>query len=248
MLTGRSLHATLTDWRLVMLNLVQPVVILVLFTQVFGSLASGASFPAGVDYIEFLMPAILVNTALQSSIQSGVGLVDDMKNGVLNRLRSLPIRPSSILVARSISDLVRTGFQLVVIHTLASALFGYYPATGFPGVLISLSLALVVGWGITWVFLALGTWMRNAEVMQSVSVLTMFPLMFASSAYVPIADMPAWLGAVATVNPLTYAVDATRAVALGLPGGGSALLATAISLVIAGISGVIATTGFRRPQ
>ncbi|ASO20661.1 ABC-2 type transport system permease protein [Actinoalloteichus hoggarensis] len=247
-LTGRSLRASLGDHRVVTLNVIQPMVILVLFTQVFGSLANSASFPAGVDYIDFLMPAILVNTSMQCSIQSGVGLVDDMRNGMLNRLRSMPIRSGSILVARSVSDLTRTAFQLLVIYVLAIVFFGYLPVTGAVGVVGTLGLALVVGWGMSWVFLALGAWLRNAELMQSISVLTMIPLMFVSSAYVPIADLPGWLAAVATVNPLTYAVDAARAVSLDLPGVGAVLAATAISLVIAVLGAVFAVAGFRRPR
>jgi ABC-2 type transport system permease protein len=246
-LTARSLRALAADPRMVVMSLLQPVIMLVLFTQVFGGAVGAGALPGGLTYVDFLMPAILVNTAMQSAIQAGVGLVTDMKNGVLARFRSLPIHFGSILVARSLSDLVRTGLQLVIMLVLATAAFGFAPAGGVLGVVAALALALLVGWGLTWVFLAIGAWLRNAETMQGVSFLVMFPLMFASSAYVPVAHLPAWLRAVANVNPLTHAVDAARSLALGTPVGGAALGAVITALALAGVGAWVANRGFRRP-
>src|SRR5207249_288936 len=151
---------------------------------------------------------ILVTTGIGASLQSGIGLITDTKNGVLARFRSLPIRLSTVLVARSLSDLVRTAIQLVILLVFAAILFGFNPAGGFVGVAAALLLALTVSWALTWVFLAIAAWLRNEEAMQTVGFLAMFPLMFASSAFVPLASLPTWLKVVATINPLTYAVDA----------------------------------------
>ncbi|WNV83196.1 ABC transporter permease [Umezawaea sp. Da 62-37] len=245
-LTQRSLRAVVSDPRIVIFSVLQPLIMLTLFSQIFSSIANTPGFPQGVAYIDFLMPAILVNTAMQSALQAGVGLVTDMKNGVLARFRSLPIQPSSVLIARSLSDLVRSAFQLLVMIAFAVLIFGFSPAGGFFGVAAALALALIVGWGLGWVFLAIAAWVRNAELMQTVGFLAIFPLMFASSAYVPVTGLPGWLQAIANVNPLTHAVNAARGLALDQPVTG-AVAAIAISLGIAAVGGALAVKGFRKP-
>jgi ABC-2 type transport system permease protein len=246
-LTTRSLRAIVRDPKMIVFSLLQPLVMLVLFSQIFASIARTPGFPAGVSYINYLMPAILVNTAMGSAVQSGVGLVNDMKNGVLARFRSLPIRMSSVLVARSLSDVVRTGIQLILMLIFAALLFGFAPPGGMLGIMAAWALGLVVGWGLGWIFIAAGAWLRNAEVMQMVGFLLMFPLMFASSAYVPVNSLPGWLQGVAHVNPMTYAVNASRDLALSLPVGSGVVAALATSIGIAVIGATLAVRGFRKP-
>ncbi|HEX3786735.1 MAG TPA: ABC transporter permease [Pseudonocardiaceae bacterium] len=246
-LTGRSLRAIIRDPRMVIFALLQPLVMLALFSQIFSSIARTPGFPAGVSYIDYLMPAILVNTSMGSAIQSGVGLVNDMKNGVLARFRSLPIRLSSVLVARSLSDVVRTGVQMIIMLIFATVLFGFSPAGGLPGIAAAWALGLVLGWSLGWIFLAVASWLRNAEIMQMVGFLLMFPLMFASSAYVPISGLPGWLQAVAHVNPMTSVVNAARSLSLATPVGAGVIGALATSLVLAAIGATFAVLGFRRP-
>jgi ABC-2 type transport system permease protein len=246
-LTDRSLRALIREPQLVVFGLMQPVILLFLFTQVFANLLMTPHFPQGISYVDYLVPAVLIDNAVQSSLQSGVGLVEDLKNGVVSRLRSLPIQPASLLIARSLSDLCRSAVQIVLILVLAIALLGYTPKGGITGILISIGLTLVVSWALGWVFLAVGTWIRKAEPMQTINGIALFPLMFASSAYVPVADLPTWLQIVARANPLTYAVDATRAVALGIPGSTALAPAVVISLVIVVVSFGFAVLGFRRP-
>ncbi|MFD1145696.1 ABC transporter permease [Saccharothrix hoggarensis] len=245
-LTQRSLRTLVSDPRMIVFSVLQPLIMLTLFSQIFAGIAQTPGFPQGVAYIDFLMPAILVNTAMQSALQAGVGLVTDMKNGVLARFRSLPIRLGSVLVARSLSDLVRTASQLLLMLVFAVVVFGFSPAGGFVGVMAALALALAVGWGIGWIFLAIAAWLRNAELMQTVGFLAMFPLMFASSAYVPISGLPGWLQAVANVNPLTFAVDAARALALDHPVTG-VVGALVTSAALAAVGWVAAVRGYRRP-
>lgn len=246
-LTGRSLRAIVRDPRMIVFSLLQPLVMLLLFSQIFSSIAHTPGFPTGVSYINYLMPAILVNTAMGSAVQSGVGLVSDMKNGVLARFRSLPIRLGSVLFARSLSDVVRTGIQLIIMVIFAVLLFGFSPAGGVLGVLGAWALGLIVGWGLGWVFIAAAAWLRNAEVMQMVGFLLMFPLMFASSAYVPISGLPGWLQVVAHVNPMTYAVNAARDLSLAQPVGTGVISAIATSGALAIIGALAAIRGFRRP-
>lgn len=247
-LTGRSLSALVKDPRLIIFSLLQPLIMLALFSQVFGKAMMGSVATQGGSYINYLLPAILVTTGIGSSLQSGVGLITDMKNGVLNRFRSLPIRLGSVLLARSLADLVRTAVQLVVLVLAATLLFDFAPAGGFPGVLSALVLSLLVTWSLTWVFLAIAAWVRKEEVMQSVGFIAMFPLMFASSAFVPIEALPTWLQVVAKVNPLTYAVDASRDLSLALPVGTGVFSAIATSALLCVLGVAFALRGFRRPM
>ncbi|MBA8823726.1 ABC-2 type transport system permease protein [Saccharopolyspora lacisalsi] len=246
-LTGRSLRAVLADPRIVIFSLLQPLIMLTLFSQVFGKALMGSISTAGGGYINYLMPAILVTSGIGAALQSGVGLITDMKNGVLARFRSLPIRMGAVLLGRSLADLVRTAVQLVVLLLAAVVLFGFSPAAGLVGTFGALLLALLVSWSLTWVFLAIASWVRKEEVMQSIGFLAMFPLMFASSAFVPLDALPTWLRVVATINPLTYAVDASRDLSLALPTGTGVISALATSALLLVIGAVFAIRGFRRP-
>ncbi|MEB3370814.1 ABC transporter permease [Saccharopolyspora mangrovi] len=246
-LTGRSLRAVVKDPRVVVFSLLQPLIMLVLFSQVFGNAMLGNVADQGGSYINYLMPAILVTTGIGAAMQSGVGLVTDLKNGVIARFRALPIGMSSVLIARSLSDLARTAVQLIVLLSVASLLFGFEPAGGIGGTLGAFGLALFVSWSLSWIFLALGAWLRKEEVMQSIGFLAMFPLMFASSAFVPVQALPDWLSVVAKINPLTYAVDASRNLSLALPTGTGVISALATSALLCALGIAIAVRGFRRP-
>ncbi len=112
----------------------------------------------------------------------------------------------------------------------------------------AIGLAVLVGWGLSWVFVAIATWQRKPETMQAVSFIVMFPLMFGSSAYVPLAAMPAWMRVVATNNPLTYAIDATRGLALGQPAGAALLPAVALVALSALVGAAAAARNVRRAR
>lgn len=246
-LTMRSLRAIVRDPRMLFFSLLQPLVMLTLFSQIFSSIAKTPGFPAGVNYIDYLMPAILVTTGLGSALSSGAGLITDMKNGVVSRLRAMPVHHASILLARSLSDVVRTGLQLVIMLLFAALVFGFDPAGGMGGIVEAWVLALFVSWGLQWLFMAVASWLRNAELMQTAGFLLMFPLMFGSSAYVPLAGLPGWVRAIAKVNPLTYAIDAARALSLGGAVGTGVLWAVVASAALGVIGVVCAVLGFRKP-
>ncbi|MCK1796999.1 ABC transporter permease [Streptomyces sp. XM4193] len=246
-LTGRSLRAMVTDPGIVLFGLIQPIVILFVLTQVFSKMGMPPNFPEGVSYLDYVLPAILVDNAAQSAMQSGVGLVEDQKNGMVARLRSLPVHPGALLVARSLVGLVRSAVQVLVIMVLAMTVLGYSPHGGLAELALSAGLTLFISFSLGWAFIAAGAWLRRAEPLQNLALIFIFPLMFASSAYVPVADLPTWLQVVANVNPLTYAIDATRALALDMPGLDHAFPAVAICVVITVVGAVAALRGFRRP-
>ncbi|MGH3719991.1 MAG: ABC transporter permease [Pseudonocardiaceae bacterium] len=244
-LTGRALRR-LHDPRLIVLSLLQPLITLALFSQVFRGIANSPGFPPGVNYIDYLLPAILVTTGSQSAMSSGTGLATDLRNGALARFRTLPISMTSLLVARSLFDLVRNAIQLIAL-ILAALLFGYAPAGGIGGTMLALLIGLVVGVGLSWVFIALASWVRNVELMQMIGLMVIFPLMFASSAFVPTAGLPPWLRVIAAINPLSYAVDAARGWALADPALGATVSALLASVALIAGAAVVASRGVRRP-
>ncbi|GII96415.1 transport permease protein [Sinosporangium siamense] len=246
-LTGRSLRSLAVDPGVILFGLLQPVIILFVLTQVFSKMGPPPHFPKGISYLDFVLPAVLVDNAIQSAVQSGIGLVDDMKNGIVPRLRNLPIAQSSLLVARSMVNLVRSAVQALVIMVLALTLLGYSPRGGAAQVVGSVALTLFISWALGWAFIAAGAWLRRAEPMQNLALIAVLPMLFASSAYVPVADLPPWLAAVAQVNPLTHAIDATRALALGVPGVEAVAPALLVGGGIAVVGAVLAVMGFRRP-
>jgi ABC-2 type transport system permease protein len=247
-LTGRSLRALVLQPRVIVTSVLTPLLMLVVFSQVFASVAGTANFPRGVAYIDFLLPAVLVNTAMQSALQTGIALTHEMRDGIITRLRSLPVWPGSILLGRSLAELLRGALRLALLLILATLLFGFRPPGGPPGVLAATLLALLVGGGLGWIFIALACWMRDLELMQNMSGLVTFVLMFGSNAFVPLPNLPGWLQVVARINPMTYGIEAARDLTLAHPPGTGAVLALAAAIAVAIVAATIAIRGFQRAR
>jgi ABC-2 type transport system permease protein len=231
-LTLRSLRIVFGDVRLVFFGLLQPIVLLVLFSQVFKGIGSLPSIALYHGYINFLMPATLINVAMTTAMSSGAGLLAEIYTGFVGRLRTMPIVLSSVLVARTLADAVRLAAQVVVTTVIAIVFLGFRPS-GFLAMAEASALAVLVGWGLAWVFVAIATWQRKLETMQTMS-------------FIPPAAMPTWIRLVATANPLTYAISATRSLALGQPLGLSLLMVIGFVTASALIGGVAAARNFRR--
>jgi ABC-2 type transport system permease protein len=244
-LAGRSLRG-LRDPRAIVVGLLQPLVMLLLFSQVFSRAVSATGLSGSGAYLQYLMPAALVTTSAGSALGSGGWLVFERNSGVFTRLRAMPIRISSILVARSVSDLVRTGLQLMAMLAVAMIVLGYRPSGGPLSLLGAWVVSMAVGCGFSWLFLAVSCWVRNVEIMQGIGFLVMFPLTFTSSAYVPVSELPRLLGWLARVNPITYAVDATRSMTSTAPAAGPVTKAFLISAAFTGLGMAFAVKGFRR--
>jgi ABC-2 type transport system permease protein len=247
-LSGRALRPVFLDPLRVFFSLLQPVVLLLLFSQVFRSMADTPLFPKGVSYIDFLVPAILCTTATTIATQAGMGMTGELKNGVLARFRSMPMRPVSVLIARSVADLGRGVLELTVMLVLAMLVFGYSPAGGPLGAVGALLLALAIGWSLGWIFLATAIWMRGSESLQTLAMLVVVLLQFASSAYVPVEALPGYIQAVARVNPLSYGITASRDLALGNPVGSDLWITLLTCACIAVVAASLAVRGFKRPN
>lgn len=199
-------------------SLIQPMIWLLLFGQIFNRITQlpGAAHAFGdISYFQFFMPAVLLQTVLFGAGQAGIGILSDMDSGFLDKLLTTPIHRVAILLGRVLGDLTRLVAQGVVIVLLAW-IFGQaqtprvHYAYGLPGVLGALGIALLFGMGLSGlnIFVALRT--RNTESTFLISNFLTLPLLFTSSAQLPLELLPHWLQHAARFNPVTYAVNAMR--------------------------------------
>ncbi|MBI4049252.1 MAG: ABC transporter permease [Candidatus Doudnabacteria bacterium] len=208
-ISDRNLLRYLRVPQLVVFSTIQPVIFLLLFAYVFG----GAIKVPGFDYINFLIPGIFIQTAIFGSMMTGVGLADDLSQGMIDRFRSLPIARSAVLAGRIIADTIRNTFVLILM-TGVGYLIGFRFGGNVGTAVLSLLIALFLGFAFSWIAAAIGLAVKNTETAQVAGFIWVFPLMFASSLFVPIETMPKMLKAAAGVSPITLAVDAVRALAL----------------------------------
>ena len=240
---GRAAQDTNTVlWRDTVRTLRQPdllafavtmgVFFLVLFNYVFGgSIGAGA----GVDYLRFLVPGVLVITALQGAQQTSLGLAADLTEGVTDRFRSLPMSQVAVITGRTIADAVRNIAGLVLV-ALISLLMGYRFAS-LAGAVAAIGLATAIGYGFSWLGAAIAAKVRQPDMVGMLSMFWLFPLMLASTAFAPAETMPGWLQPFVTYQPISAASDAVRGLANGTPAGGDILLSlgwTALLLAVFG--------------
>ncbi|MDQ4149016.1 MAG: ABC transporter permease [Actinomycetota bacterium] len=209
---GRNLTTIRRVPQLLVFTLIQPVIFVVLFRYVMG----GAIRVPGVSYVNYLIPGVFVQAVTFGSIQTAIGLAADLKSGLLERFRSLPMARSALLSGRTIADLVRLTFVVSVI-TGVGFLLGFRVQTGPLPFIAGLLLVLLFAYTLSWVFALVGLTVGDPESAQAASFPVMFPLVFASSAFVPVASMPWWLQGFAEHQPVSVTASAVRALALGGP-------------------------------
>ena len=208
-------------------NLVNPVILLIFMGGAFQGLM-GDSIVGG--YRSYLMAGILALTAFGNSMAGGIALLFDKENGFLLRLMSAPISRGSILVGRFLAININTLVQCLIILILGR-LFGVRIATGVNGILALLLISMLLGFGVTVISLILAFSLENHGDFFAVMGVTVLPLTFLSSAFVPLDSMPAWMRTLAWVNPVTYAVDGMRSLILS-GWNGPSLLRMVMVLVI----------------
>lgn len=196
--------------QLLIFNTVLYVVLLLLFNYVFG----GAIQTGGVKYIQYLLPGFLVQTVVFGSTQTSVGIAEDLSKGMIDRYRSLPIARSAFFNGRIIADALRYTMILLLMVALGSAI-GFRFENGVAPAIAAVLLTILFGLSLTWLAVFIGISSRDVETAQVAGFVWVFPLVFASSLFVPIETMPGWLQAFAKVNPVTTVVDTTRALCLG---------------------------------
>src|SRR5207249_9071245 len=224
--------------QLLVFSTIQPVIFVLMFRYVFG----GAITVPGVSYVDYLMPGIFVQTVVFGSMAAAIGLATDLKSGLLERFRSLPMSRSAVLTGRTLADLVRNVFVVALMVGVGFAV-GFRIHGGVPALLLGVFLVLLFGYVMSWVFATVGLAVGDPETAQAAAFPVLAPLVFASSAFVPVSSMPSWLQVFARHQPVSVTVSAVRDLVLGTPATSDVLQALAW---MAGIVLVFAPLAVRR--
>jgi ABC-2 type transport system permease protein len=245
-LVGRNVRKTARVPALLTFSLAMPLLMLLLFSQVFRAVEDSPSFPAGVSYIDFLLPAALAVAVTMNASNSGVAIAIDLSTGVVDRIRSLPIKGWTVLAARSVTDTALSAVQMALVTAVAAVVLGFRFQGNLAEAAGMFAVLLVFSWSATWLFEAVGAWLRDPETAQMTGMMLMMPLMFASAAFAPVDTFPTALEWFASVNPLSLSVEAARGFALGYPNGADVARAFAADLVMAAVGFVAASRAYRR--
>lgn len=181
----------------------------VMYVIVFGFLFGSAMQVEGGNYREYIMAGIFAQVMLANLQTTAVGVVDDLRNGLVDRFRSLPMSRYAVLVGRTVSDLMLSAVAIVVM-SLVGYLIGWRVNTGVGDIVAAFGILLLLGLGSAWLGALLGLSLRNVEAVSAVMSMVMMPLTFLSSAFIPLSGLPDWLRAIAVWNPLSAVVGALR--------------------------------------
>lgn len=240
-ITQRNLLAVMRVPAAIVFVILQPVMFVLLFRYVFG----GAITVTGEDYVNFLIPGILVQTTIFGAVGTAIGLAEDLARGLIERFRALPMARMAVLAGRTLSDLVRNVVILIVI-TLIGFAVGFRPHGGvlpyIQGSLLMLFFSFCLSWGFAFIGLAA----PNSETAQAMTFPLIFPITFASSIFVPVETMPGWLQAFANNQPVSQAAKAVRGLMLGVPHGNATWITLAYGLGFLAILAPVATRRYRR--
>jgi ABC transporter DrrB family efflux protein len=212
-ITKRNLLTYIRKPDLLVFSTIQPVMFVLLFVFVWGG-AMKRSLPPTISYVNFLMPGIFVQTAIFAALQTGVGLADDLQKGLIDRFRSLPMARSAVLAGRTAADTVVIVFQVILMF-LVAYLVGYRLHASLMHALLGFVGVISVGYAFTWIAAFAGLSLKTVEAVQAATFTLVFPIVFASSAFVPDANFPGWLQAWSHVNPVSIWAQTLRVLTLG---------------------------------
>ncbi|HEX2578495.1 MAG TPA: ABC transporter permease [Aquihabitans sp.] len=196
--------------QLLVFTFVQPIMFVLPFRYVFG----GTIQVPNVAYVDYLMPGIFGQIVVFGATATAIGLAEDMGSGIIERFRSLPMVRTAVLAGRTGADLLRNA-GVVVVMLIVGLAVGFRPDGGVLGVLAGSVLVLAFAFALSWIMAWVGLKVANAEAAQAVSFPLLFPLTFASAAFVPVNSMPGWLQVFAAHQPVTVVVNAARGLMLG---------------------------------
>ena len=209
-MAGRNLRRLMRQPEQVVFNLVSPIMFTLLFRYVFGGAISGLH---GVNYVNYLVPGIAVQTVLFSAGVTGFALADDLQKGFINRLRSLPMARSAVFGGRVAADTLNNAFGLLILLITGFAV-GFRPASAL-GLLLAALLLLLFALAVSLGYALVGLSVRSPEAVNAATFPIIFPLTFASSAFVPLSTMPSWLRGFATHQPVSVVINAARSLIFG---------------------------------
>ena len=220
---------------------IQPVMFVLLFVYVFG----GAIRTPGFDYVDFLMPGIIVQSIAFGGFVTALGLSEDVQKGLIDRFRSLPMSRAAVLAGRTFSDVVLNCLSLVVLLAVGFAAgFNFIDASAGE-IVLGIVLLLLLGYAFSWVFALVGLFSSTPETANSIGFTLIFPLTFASSVFVPAESMPNGLRQFAEVNPFTTVSDAMRSLWLGTPANTDVWMAFVWCVVLIAIFAPLAVARYR---
>lgn len=220
---------------------ITPVMFVVMFTYIFGGAIAGSTG----QYLDYLLPGILVMSVLFTTVYSGVALNTDLTKGVVDRFRSLPIWRPAPLVGSMVGDTVRYLVAGTVIILLGVAL-GYRPRGGVAGTLAALGLVVVFAFGLSWVFTTIGLLMRSPSAVMNTGFMAMFPLTFLSNVFVRPATLPAALKAFVDANPISILATASRGLMGGRADAGPILIVLAVAVALTTVFAPLTTRLYRK--
>ena len=221
---------------------IQPIIFVLLFVYVFGG---AIQTPGYDDYVDFLMPGIIVQTMSFGGFVTAIGLSDDLRKGLIDRFRSLPMARSAVLGGRTLADVATNSVSLVVM-VCVGLLIGFNFSSSPLEVIAGFGLLLLFGYAFSWVFAFVALISKSPEGAQTLGFLVIFPLTFASSAFVPPESMPAAVEAFAKANPFSTIVDAARALFVGAPAGNDVWAAVLWSLGLIVVFATLSVHRYRR--
>lgn len=244
-ITWRNLVAMRRVPQVLVFSFVQPIIFVLMFRYVFGgAISPGAQF-VGVPYVDFLMPGIFVQTITFASIQTGVGMAEDISKGLIERFRSLPMARSAVLGGRTVADLVRNVFVFLTMVAVGFAV-GFRVHTNPAAFVLALLILLFFSFALSWIFSTVGLALKNAEAAQAAAFPIMAPMVFASSAFVPLSSQPGWLQVFSAHQPVTLTVNAIRALCVGGPTVGPVVQSILWSIGIIAVFAPLAVRKYRQ--
>lgn len=222
---------------------VQPIMFMLLFGFVFG----GAINTGEGNYINFLVAGILIQTAAFGATTTAYSVAVDLKNGIIDRFKSLPMNSSAVLTGHVVADLARN-IASSTIMIIVAFFMGFDPAATFGDWLLIFAIVLLFTFAVSWLSAIMGLLSKSLEAVQWMSFLIVFPLTFASAAFVPTETMPTALRIFAENQPVTHVIEAIRALMLGTPVGNHVILSVSWCLCILIVSVPVASHLFRKRQ
>lgn len=222
----------------------QPIMFLILFSAVFGG-AIALALPPGVSYLSFLMAGIIVQTVAFGSTTTAIAITNDMQKGIVDRFRSLPMSNGAVLNGHVVSDLFRNTISTVVM-LVTGLIFGFRSSASFLDWLAIAGILLLFTFSFSWLMAIMGVVAKSVEGVQWLSFVIIFPLTFASSAFVPLDSMNQYIKVFAEYQPITQVIEAVRALMLGTPVGNHAYWAIFWCIIMLLVAIPTATILFKR--
>jgi len=221
---------------------VQPVMFVLLFVYVFG----GAISTPGFDYVDFLMPGIIVQSIAFGGFVTALGLSEDVQKGLIDRFRSLPMSRAAVLLGRTTSDIPLNCLSLVVLLTVGFLAGFNFQDTTAGQIVLGIVILLCLGYAFSWIFALVGLYSSTPETANSIGFTAIFPLTFASSVFVPAETMPDGLRQFAEANPFTTVSDAVRSLWLGTPANTDVWMSFVWCVALTAIFAPLAVARYRR--